>query len=45
MTAELNLVIRYKQYIQDNFLKPMIFKALVDYADDFKEVKIFWKMV
>ena len=33
-------------YIQDNFLKPMIFKALVDYADEFKEIKTpgksFW---
>jgi len=33
-------------YIQDNFLKPMIFKALVDYADKFEEIKTpgksFW---
>ncbi len=25
-------------YIQDNFLKPMIFKALLDYADEFEEI-------
>ena len=33
-------------YIQDNFLKPMVFKALVDYADEFEEIKTpgksFW---
>ena len=33
-------------YIQDNFLKPMIFKAVLDYADKFEEIKTpgksFW---
>tara|TARA_R100000278_G_scaffold40296_1_gene35521 strand:- start:156 stop:707 length:552 start_codon:yes stop_codon:yes gene_type:complete len=33
-------------YVKDNFLKPQLFKALVDYADDFTEVKTpgksFW---
>ena len=33
-------------YIQDNFLKPMIFKAVLDYANDFEEIKTpgksFW---
>ena len=30
-------------YIQDKFLKPMIFKALLDYADNFEEIKTLGK--